>query len=92
MMWMKLERITQIEVKEKEKCQYSILAHIYGIWNAGMMRLYARQQKRHRCKTVFWTMREKSRVGQYEGNTLKHVYYYMLNRVPVQIHYLEQGI
>ena len=37
-------------------------------------------------------MREKSRVGQYEGNTLKHVYYYMLNRVPVQIHYLEQGI
>ena len=28
------------------------------------MTLYARQQKRHRCKkTDFWTQREKARVG-----------------------------
>ena len=31
MRWMKLEPITQREVSEKEKHQYSILAHIYGI-------------------------------------------------------------
>ena len=27
------------------------------------MMLYARQQKRHRCKEVFWTLWEKVRVG-----------------------------
>ena len=31
MRWMKLEPITQSEVSQKEKHQYSILAHIYGI-------------------------------------------------------------
>ena len=29
--WMKLEPITQSEVSQKEKHQYSILTHIYGI-------------------------------------------------------------
>ena len=31
MRWMKLEPITQSEVSQKEKHQYSILTHIYGI-------------------------------------------------------------
>ena len=31
MRWMKLEPIIQSEVSQKEKCQYSILTHIYGI-------------------------------------------------------------
>ena len=31
MRWMKLELIIQIEVSQKEKQQYSILTHIYGI-------------------------------------------------------------
>ena len=31
MRWMKLELIIQIEVSQKEKHQYSILTHIYGI-------------------------------------------------------------
>ena len=31
MRWMKLEPIMQSEVSQKEKCQYSILRHIYGI-------------------------------------------------------------
>ena len=31
MRWMKLEPITQREVSQKEKYQYSILTHIYGI-------------------------------------------------------------
>ena len=29
--WMKLEPITQKEVSQKEKYQYSLLIHIYGI-------------------------------------------------------------
>ena len=31
MRWMKLESIIQSEVSQKEKRQYSILMHIYGI-------------------------------------------------------------
>ena len=31
MRWMKLESIVQSEVSQKEKHQYSILMHIYGI-------------------------------------------------------------
>ena len=32
MRWMKLEPIIQSEVSQKEKHQYSILTHIYGIY------------------------------------------------------------
>ena len=52
MRWMKLEPIIQSEVSQKEKPQYSILMHIYGIYKV-MITLYARQQKRHRCIEVF---------------------------------------
>ena len=47
---MKLEPIIQSEVSQKEKHQYSILAHIYMEFRKMVMiTLYARQQKRHRC-------------------------------------------
>ena len=35
MRWMKLEPIIQSEVRKKEKYQYSILTHIYGIYKEG---------------------------------------------------------
>ena len=35
MRWMKLEPIIQSEVSQKEKHQYSIQMHIYGIWKDG---------------------------------------------------------
>ena len=34
--WMKLEPIIQSEVSQKEKHQYSMLIHIYGIWKDGI--------------------------------------------------------
>ena len=43
MRWMKLEPITQSEISQKEKHQYSILKMV-------TMTLYVRQQKRHKCK------------------------------------------
>ena len=46
---MKLEPIIQSEVSQKEKHQYSILTHIYGIRKMVTITLYAKQQKRHRC-------------------------------------------
>ena len=48
MRWMKLEPIIQSEVSQKDKDQYSILMHIYGILKDGNT-LYAKQKKRHRC-------------------------------------------
>ena len=35
MSWMKLEPIIHSEVSQKEKYQYSILTHIYGIFKHG---------------------------------------------------------
>ena len=35
MRWMKLEPIVQSEVSQKEKHQYSVLMHIYGILKGG---------------------------------------------------------
>ena len=35
MRWMKLEPIIQSEVSQKEKHQYSILTHTYGIYKDG---------------------------------------------------------
>ena len=46
---MKLESIIQREVSQKEKHQYSILTHIYGIQKDGNNNPVWRQQKRHRC-------------------------------------------
>ena len=51
MRWMKLEPITQSEVSHKVKHQYIILTHIYMEFRKIVtITLYARQQKRHRCK------------------------------------------
>ena len=47
---MKLEPIIQSEVSQKEKHQYSILTHIYGIYKDGNNDSNVRQQKRHRYK------------------------------------------
>ena len=47
MRWMKLEPIIQSEVSQKEKHQYSILMHIFGIEKMVMITLYERQKKRH---------------------------------------------
>ena len=35
MRWVNLEPIMQSEVSQREKHQYSILTHIYGIWKDG---------------------------------------------------------
>ena len=61
MRWMKLGPIIQSEVGQKEKHQYSILTHTHTHTHTHtyiymeftkmvMMTLYAREQKRHRCK------------------------------------------
>ena len=51
MRWMKLEPITQSEVSQKEKHQYSIIMYIYMEFRKMVtMTLYVRQQKRHRYK------------------------------------------
>ena len=64
MRWMKLEPIIQSEVSQKEKHQYSILMHIYGIWKDGNNNPVCETAKETQMyRTVFWTLWERERVG-----------------------------
>ena len=56
------ESIIQSEVSQKEKHQYGILTHIYGIKKIVTITVYVRQKKRHIYRTVFWTLWEKKRM------------------------------
>ena len=64
MRWMKLEPIIQSEVSQKEKHQYSILTHIYGIQKDGNDDPVCETAKETQmCRVDFWTQRERERVG-----------------------------
>ena len=63
MRWMKLELIIQSEVSQKEKHQYSILTHIYGIQKDGNDDPVCKTAKKTQmCIADFWTQRERERV------------------------------
>ena len=92
MRWMKLERIIQNEVSQKKTRQYSVLMHIYGIYkddNNDPICETAKETQMYR--TDFWTLWEKARVRWFERIALKHVYYHMWNRSPVQVRCMRQG-
>ena len=56
---MKLEPIIQSEVSQKEKQQYSILTHIYGIQKDGNDNAVCETAKETQMyRTVFWTLGE----------------------------------
>ena len=76
MRWMKLEPIIQSEVSQKDKEQYSILTHIYGILKDGNdNRICKTEKKTQMYRTDFGTLWEKVRVGCTERITLKQVHY-----------------
>ena len=59
MRWMKLEPIIQSEVSQKEKHQYSILTHIYGVQKDGNDNPVCETAKETQMyRTVFWTLGE----------------------------------
>ena len=61
---MKLEPIIQSEVSQKEKHQYSILTHIYGIQKDGNNNpVYKTAKETQMYRRDFWTLRERERVG-----------------------------
>ena len=92
MRWMKLEPIIQSEVSQKEKHQYSILMHIYGIYKYGNDNPICKTAKKTQMYwTVFWTLWERVRVEWFWRMALKHVYYYMWNESPVQVWCMIQG-
>ena len=62
MRWMKLEPITQSEVSQKEKHQYSILMHIYGIHKDG--------NDNPVCETPKETQMYMDSVGEGEGGMI----------------------
>ena len=61
---MKLEPIIQSEVSQKEKHQYSIVMHIYGIQKDSNNNPICKTEKETQMyRTDFWTLWEKVRVG-----------------------------
>ena len=62
MRWMKLEPIVQSEVSQKEKHQYSILMHIYGIQKDG--------NDNPVCETAKETQMYMDSVGEGEGGMI----------------------
>ena len=74
MRWMKLEPIIQSEVSQKEKHQYSILTHIYGIYKEGNNNpVYETAKETLMYRSVLWTLWERERVRRFERMALKHV-------------------
>ena len=64
MRWMKLELVIQSEISQKEKHQYCIVTHIYGIYKDGNDNNVCETAKvTQMYRTVFWTLWEKARVG-----------------------------
>ena len=62
MRWMELEPIIQSEINQKEKHQYSILMHIYGIYKDGNDNPVCKTSKETQIqRTDFWTLWEKAR-------------------------------
>ena len=62
MRWMKLEPIIQSEVSQKEKHQYSILTHIYGIEKDGNNNPVCETAKETQMyRTLFRTLWERER-------------------------------
>ena len=59
MRWMKLEPIIQSEVSQKDKHQYSILTHIYGILKDGNDNTICKiETETQMYRTDFWTLGE----------------------------------
>ena len=76
MRWMKLEPNIQNKVSQKDKDQYSILTHIYGILTDGNDNPICKREKETQLyRTDFYTLSEKARVGCSERTALKQVYY-----------------
>ena len=74
MRWMKLEPIIQGEVSQKDKDQYSILMHRYGILKYGNDNPICKVEKEIQMyRTHFGTLWEKARVGCSERIALKQV-------------------
>ena len=64
MRWMQLEPIIQSEVSQRDKDQYSILMHIYGILKDGNDNPICKTEKETQMyRTEFWNLWEKARVG-----------------------------
>ena len=69
-------RITDGEVSQKDKDQYSILTHIYEILKDGNDNSICKTDKETQMyRTDFWTLWEKARVGCSERIALEQVYY-----------------
>ena len=75
MRWMKLEPIIHNEVKSERKTPTQYINIYMEFRKMVTMTLYARQQKRHRCKEqTFGLCGRRQGWDEFEKIALKHVY------------------
>ena len=80
---MSLRQLRNSQVRsEVRSCKFKRLWFFFKKKTAKETQMYS---------TIFWTLWEKARVGWSERIALKHVYYHMWNRSPVQVRYMRQG-
>ena len=71
-----MDETLQSEVSQKDKDQYNILMHIYGILKDGNDNPICKTEKETQMyRKDFWTLWEKVRVRCSERIALKQVYY-----------------
>ena len=86
-----MEPIIQSEVSHKDKDQYSILMHRYGIWKDSNDNPICKTEKETQMyRTDFGTLWEKVRVGCFKRTASKHVCYLGWNRPPAQVGCMRQ--
>ena len=82
---MKLEPIIQSEVSQKEKHQYSVLTHIYGIQKDGNDNPVSETAKETQMyRTVFWTLGEGKGGIIWENGIETYIILYM-KRIAIQV-------
>ena len=72
--WMKLEPIIQSEVSQKEKHQYSILTHIYGIYKDGNKNPVYETAKVHGVLMSYIWQTVWTQGGLTNGKIIIHIY------------------
>ena len=65
MRWMKLEPVIQRDVSQKDKHQYSILKHIYGIVKDGNENPICKTERDTDVQNRLWNSMGEGKVGMF---------------------------
>ena len=92
---MKLEPIIQSEVSQKDKDQYCILMHVYGIKKDGNDNHICKTEKETQIyRTDFWTLWGEGEGGMFQENSIKTCILFRVKQItsPGWMHETSAGV